>query len=123
MPSVVFRCDASSVIGSGHIIRCRTLARRLQSFGFSIVFICRPQPGDLISLLAHEFNVLTLPPREPYLPTKTDLPAGYELLLNCSQKQDAAETLQLLLQNCISNISWFVLDHYAIDSTWQDAFL
>ena len=123
MPSVVFRCDASSVIGSGHIIRCRTLARHLQSFGFSIVFICRSQPGDLVSLLADEFTVLTLPNLKPYLPAKTDLPFRYELLLNCSQKQDAEETLQLLLQNSISDISWFVLDHYAIDSTWQETLL
>ncbi len=123
MPSVVFRCDASSVIGSGHITRCRTLARRLHSLGLSIVFICRSQPGDLISLLADEFNVLTLPHHEPSLPNTTDFPFPYELLLNCTQNQDAEESFQLLLQNSISDISWFVLDHYAIDLTWQDALL
>ncbi len=61
MNSVLFRCDASLLIGSGHVMRCRTLARELARGGIDVVFVCRRQPGDLIDLLAQEFRVLILP--------------------------------------------------------------
>ena len=48
-------------IGSGHVMRCRTLARELLRSGADVVFLCRRQPGDLIEILAQEFCVLTLP--------------------------------------------------------------
>ena len=42
-------------------MRCRTLARELQRRGALVTFLCRRQPGDLISLLNQEFVVLALP--------------------------------------------------------------
>ena len=63
--NILFRCDASTLIGSGHVIRCRTLARKLQAHGFNIVFICREHPGNLISLLCEEFKVICLPKLQP----------------------------------------------------------
>jgi len=51
MTSILFRCDASLQIGSGHLMRCRTLARELRHRGAEISFLCRQQPGDLIKLL------------------------------------------------------------------------
>ena len=58
MTRVLIRCDASLSIGSGHVIRCRTLAR--VSRGANVSFLCRRQPGDLISILEAEFTVLEL---------------------------------------------------------------
>jgi spore coat polysaccharide biosynthesis predicted glycosyltransferase SpsG len=62
MNSILFRCDASLQIGSGHVMRCRTLARELRRRDAEITFICRHKPGDLIELLRQEFQVLALPP-------------------------------------------------------------
>lgn len=61
MTRIFIRCDASLSIGSGHVMRCRTLARELQQRGASITFLCRRQSGDLIALLEQEFQVLALP--------------------------------------------------------------
>ena len=60
MTSIIFRCDASLLIGSGHVMRCRTLARELKRRGAEITFLCRRQPGDLIALLEEEFVVVAL---------------------------------------------------------------
>ena len=58
MTDILIRCDASLLIGSGHVIRCRTLARELQRRGAQVCFLCRRQPGDLIGLLEQEFQAL-----------------------------------------------------------------
>ena len=60
MTRILIRCDASLLIGSGHVMRCRNLARILQQLGSDVCFICRRQP-DLISLLEQEFDVMVLP--------------------------------------------------------------
>ena len=60
MNRIIFRCDASLSIGTGHVMRCRVLARELQRRGAEVVFLCRRQAGDLISLLEKEFLVLVL---------------------------------------------------------------
>ena len=61
MSHILIRCDASLAIGSGHVMRCRTLARELQRRGASITFLCRRQAGDLIAFLEQDFQVLPLP--------------------------------------------------------------
>ena len=55
---ILIRCDASLLIGSGHVMRCRTLARELQRCGGTVSFLCRRQLGDLIGLLEKSFLFL-----------------------------------------------------------------
>ncbi|MCX6126875.1 MAG: hypothetical protein NTV34_19295, partial [Proteobacteria bacterium] len=45
--TVVFRVDSGFEIGSGHFVRCLTLARTLRDFGHSIRFVCRQHQGSL----------------------------------------------------------------------------
>src|SRR4051812_35503318 len=47
MMRIVFRVDASTQIGTGHVIRCMTLAAELRSRGAQIAFACRDLPGNL----------------------------------------------------------------------------
>jgi UDP-2,4-diacetamido-2,4,6-trideoxy-beta-L-altropyranose hydrolase len=123
MSSIVFRCDASLSIGSGHVMRSRTLARELQRRGAVITFLCRRQPGDLISLLEQEFPVLSL----PELPLAADVGLQgrdfYGAWLGCSQEKDAADCLQALAQAGIHSASWLVVDHYGLDASWEDQLL
>ena len=63
MKRILIRSDASLLMGSGHVMRCRTLARELQRHGAEVSFLCHRQPGDLINLLESEFAVLALPNR------------------------------------------------------------
>ena len=124
MTTVLIRADASLSIGSGHVMRCRTLARELRRRGATITFLCRRQCGDLIALLKQEFQVLTLP--ELHL-AATQAPEGlplqgrelYSAWLGCSQEQDATDCLQALAQAGISSVSWLVVDHYGLDAAWE----
>ena len=119
MTHILIRCDASLLIGSGHVMRCRTLARELQRRGAEVSFLCRRQPGALITLLEEEFAVLALP-EQPLLPC--DGLKGrnlYSSLLGCSQDQDAAQCLGVLAEAGIISANWLVVDHYGLDACWE----
>jgi UDP-2,4-diacetamido-2,4,6-trideoxy-beta-L-altropyranose hydrolase len=128
MTTILIRCDASLSIGSGHVVRCRTLARELRRRGASAIFLCRRQPGDLIALLEQEFPVLALPDL-PLAATQT--PEGqplqsrelYAAWLGCTQECDAMHCLQALFQAGIRSASWLVVDHYGLDSVWETQLL
>ena len=72
MTTVVFRCDSSTQIGSGHIIRCRTIARELKKRGANVKFVCRKKPGDLIGLIKKEFDTFILGATDPRLVFKEE---------------------------------------------------
>jgi UDP-2,4-diacetamido-2,4,6-trideoxy-beta-L-altropyranose hydrolase len=119
MTRMLIRCDASLAIGSGHVMRCRTLARELQRRGASITFLCRCQAGDLIALLEQEFQVLALP--ELPLALCEGL-AGRELYgawLGCSQNHDADDCLTALASAGVRSADWLVVDHYGLDGSWE----
>jgi UDP-2,4-diacetamido-2,4,6-trideoxy-beta-L-altropyranose hydrolase len=97
----LFRADASLDIGTGHVVRCATLARELANAGQDVQFLCRDQPGDLIDWLeAQELRVIRL------------VPAG------CDQPADAA-----LCRGAVghSRYDWLVVDHYELDAVWEMA--
>ena len=91
---ILFRCDASDSIGSGHVMRCRTLARRLKEKNCDILFICRRQKGDMIGILKKEFKVQELTELSLLECDNLKGRAQYESWLGCSQKQDAKETIE-----------------------------
>ena len=124
MTTVLIRADASLSIGSGHVIRCRTLARELKCRGAYVVFLCRRLPGDLIALLEREFPVLSLPELPPPASKSSGdvLQQGmrlYDSWLGCSQDQDSADCLQALAKVAIHRARGVVGDHYGLDAHWD----
>lgn len=120
MGLVVFRSDASLEIGSGHIMRCRTLARALKCRGIESIFLCRRQPGDLIALLEPEFLVLALPEHlkarhhscnQGQRLSGTSLYAAW---LGCPEEQDAVESLAAMADAKLQSPTWLVVDHYGL---------
>ncbi|HMP55286.1 MAG TPA: hypothetical protein PKD92_01780, partial [Novosphingobium sp.] len=60
---VAIRADASRVIGSGHIMRCLTLADHLAEAGAEICLLSRNMPPHLAQLTARSGHALI--PLEP----------------------------------------------------------
>jgi len=118
MKTIVFRVDAGTHIGSGHVVRCLHLAEKFQKMGHRTIFICREFPGNLFNLITARNNILiTLAPTKlPKLDTSTDI--DYSLMLGVSQKQDAIETINKIKKLSFS-IDWIVVDHYGISSEWD----
>jgi UDP-2,4-diacetamido-2,4,6-trideoxy-beta-L-altropyranose hydrolase len=110
---VVFRVDASSVIGTGHVKRCHTLAVALKKRGAEIHFITRAHLGHMGDMLAYENFQVTLLPQ----PSDTGITGtGYDSWLGVTQEEDAAQTIIALGSK---QSEWLVVDHYSLDRVWE----
>lgn len=119
MTHILIRCDASISIGSGHVIRCRTLARQLRRKGAEVLFLCRRQAGDLIALLEQEFRVLALSEQRLVSCEGLEGRELYGAWLGCSQIQDAEDCLTVLASAGVRSADWLVVDHYSLDASWE----
>ena len=57
---IAFRVDASPQIGTGHFMRCLTLAIELRKVDCEVWFICRDLPAHFVAML-HEKGITLLP--------------------------------------------------------------
>ncbi len=113
---LVLRADASVTIGTGHVMRCLTLARALRDLGNDCAFVCRDLPGHLGARIGAEGFALTLlPAPAPGFQPAADDPA-HAIWAGVQWALDAAQTLAAAGQ-----ADWLVVDHYAFDARWQDA--
>ncbi|MGL5065676.1 MAG: UDP-2,4-diacetamido-2,4,6-trideoxy-beta-L-altropyranose hydrolase [Microcoleus sp.] len=110
---VAIRVDSSEHIGTGHLVRCLTLAKELRHQGAQVQFICRYLPGHLIHLLSSaEFPVTVLPAPKSGRNSDDD----YAAWLGVSQNTDAAQSFQALAGE---RPDWLIVDHYGLDRVWE----
>ena len=111
---IAFRTDATLQIGTGHFMRCLTLAENLKKRGAQIRFISRDLPVHLQTMLQTKaIEVVALAKNINDVITD-DL--AHSHWLGCSQADDAQATLQALADK---NWDWLVVDHYALDARWE----
>jgi UDP-2,4-diacetamido-2,4,6-trideoxy-beta-L-altropyranose hydrolase len=111
---VAFRVDSGTLMGTGHLSRCLTLAAELERQDVDVHFICRELAGNLIARVEREgFPVA-------HLPAPADAPAtapgSAESWLQVSPEQDAEETHAQLARIAPD---WLVIDHYGVGARWQ----
>lgn len=113
MKKTVFRVDSSFQIGSGHLMRCLTLAERWQDTS-EIFFISRDLPGNMTGLIEERgYNLLLLPAME-----KDASLTGYEAWLTVKKSTDMEQCGRLLAD---LRPELLVVDHYALDEEWERA--
>lgn len=119
---VAFRADASLQIGTGHVMRCLTLADELRERGASCCFVCRPHQGHLLTLVSQRgHQALVLPELQEYAqPNRND--TAYAHWLGTNWSADAEVTQKVLSAHTGGQIvDWVVVDHYALDARWEEA--
>lgn len=119
-PRVVFRADASLDIGTGHVMRCLTLADALRERGARCEFICRALPGhriDEIRRRGFAVSVLHDADTGSHEARPPDAAAGYGRWLGVPVVTDAHQSLAALEHS----VDWLVVDHYALDRDWEQA--
>jgi UDP-2,4-diacetamido-2,4,6-trideoxy-beta-L-altropyranose hydrolase len=97
---IVFRCDASYLIGTGHISRCLQLATKLKARGHVVIFLSNSLPEHYQSILR---------------------------LQNIIYKVMPIDTEELTSQNSVKGwleaerVSFLIIDHYEIDVVWEQS--
>ena len=98
-------------------MRCLTLADALRECGAQCCFICRSGHGQLLDLISQRrYETIVLPVESdsfslPTYPT-------HAAWLGTDWTTDAEQTKRAL---ALQTVDWLVVDHYALDSRWEQA--
>ena len=106
----VIRLDSSLQIGTGHLMRCLTLAEGLRERGADVEFACRRLEGSMAPLLeSKSFEVREIPGNDPRGEIDHPLP---------DWQADAAAMEHVVRD---SGADWVGVDHYGLDANWERA--
>ncbi|MDP9087167.1 MAG: UDP-2,4-diacetamido-2,4,6-trideoxy-beta-L-altropyranose hydrolase [Pseudomonadota bacterium] len=111
---VTFRVDASLEIGSGHLVRCLTLADALLMRGAHCRFVCRQIPESLKAMIVGGGHELI--PLDAALRHHEETDPQRHRWLSVSQTEDARQTIAALQGK---QSDWLIVDHYALDAVWE----
>lgn len=117
--NIVFRCDASIQIGTGHVMRCLTLADELARQGAKCYFICRVHEGNLIDFITqkgHEAYKIEAMPLNSSSMHEAEPTLFHSEWLGASQTQDAKQTIDIIRA---IQPEWLIIDHYALNDYWE----
>lgn len=115
---VLVRADASLATGTGHVMRCLTLADALHERGAEVHFASRSLRGHLNRLISERGHVAhALPePREPF-EARPDL--AHAPWLEVGEARDRSETEAVLER--MGGAELLVVDNYGLDIRWESA--
>jgi UDP-2,4-diacetamido-2,4,6-trideoxy-beta-L-altropyranose hydrolase len=111
---LAIRADASEHIGSGHVMRCLSLAEEWASRGGAVIFLCRPLKGHLVPAIQErgfETRALSLGDAAPTWTAE-------------DQRADAWATRQVLselIHRSEGSAVWLLVDHYQLGAAWHEA--
>ena len=115
-PNVVFRTDASTQIGSGHVKRCQSLGTALVRLGAKVGFVTRVTDVSVGKLFdGQSFELITLPHAEPQANAVDATGLAHEGWLATDWQTDAELTIKSLGGRRVDMV---IVDHYAIDARW-----
>lgn len=118
---VAIRVDASIQVGTGHLMRCLTLADELSVQGNKCFFVCRNLSENLTKLIrkcGHKLKML--PSSSGSMPIDRDKSlVEHSGWLGVPWEEDAFQTEQAILS---IEPDLLVVDHYAIDARWERSF-
>ena len=96
--NLAIRVDSSESIGTGHIVRCITLAKELRKLGLKVHFISKPHKGNILGVVKkNKFSLSKIKPE-----------------LNI--KKDIKETSKILKKY---KINLLILDNYDLNLVWE----
>lgn len=115
---IAFRADASVEIGTGHVMRCLTLADALGERGAECLFFCRPHDGHLLDLIAGCGHRAVALPRRDTVAFPTSDTCAHAHWLGTDWATDANDSSAAVAG---VSLDWLVVDHYSLDRRWEQA--
>lgn len=119
---VLFRTDASVQIGTGHVMRCLTLADALRERGAECLFICREHKGHLLEVIRQRgFDVYGLPIATESV-ERTDSRRSEDPHQSAWLGSDwwAIDAAQTKVGAGGTVVDWLIVDHYGLDARWEN---
>jgi len=105
--NIFIRVDASIEIGTGHVMRCLTLASQLKKEGKNVFFICRRADGDCSPLIKEKgFKIIHLP----------SIRGSLWKYIEEHWRLDAEQSIDILKKYHVHQL---IIDHYSIDKKWE----
>jgi UDP-2,4-diacetamido-2,4,6-trideoxy-beta-L-altropyranose hydrolase len=101
-------------MGSGHVMRCLTLAQLLRRRDAEVQFISRPLPGHLCDYVERQCFPVRRLSKPSVARVASDDPSAW---LGATVAEDASET-QHALAAIGRPADWLVVDNYALDASW-----
>ena len=111
---IALRVDGNAEIGIGHVLRCITLANKLDEYDIKCAFFVRNISKNLFEMLDDKFEVILLN-RLDYTFAPTD---EYSRWLGVNQRFDAEEFIACARPG---NFNGVVVDHYGLGHHWERA--
>jgi len=106
---IVIRCDVGQDVGSGHVMRCRVLARELRRCGSQVSFVLGEAASEMVGMVHPEFDCF-------WEEEKTNSVMEGGLDAQAYEYKDALRTITLLAGR---DVDWVIVDNYRIGVTWE----
>mgnify|MGYP000049337758 CR=1 FL=1 len=114
--NIAIRVDSSNIIGSGHIMRCLTLAKELEKHHARILFICKEHPDHLSQILKGQGYAVKLLEAS----TSETMPYAHSSWLAGDEADDAKQTSAAIQDYYNDPADITIVDHYGIGKRWEE---
>lgn len=111
--NILFRVDASDIIGTGHVYRCLNFAQ-LYSKKHTIYFVTKKHLFNLNEKIKEKYTCFELE-----IENFDNINLNTNSWLGESEMNDVKKTISVIKTNKLS-IDWLIIDHYAINEIWED---
>lgn len=115
---ILIRTDASVQIGTGHVMRCLTLADELRGRGAEVIFVCREFDGNLCDYIEEKGYVVHRLPVSNEQGHNIEGNLKHAAWLGADWQTDARQVEEIIKSFEIAP-DWLVADHYALDERWE----
>ena len=121
--NIAIRTDASSVIGSGHLMRCLAIADELKNRGVSVLFITVSEEQKWIDLIRGSgFSCETIESAHANGVFQTDSDCNEthtrSQRYGVDWRKDSSQTREIIEGK---EIDWLIVDHYGLDWQWESS--
>ncbi len=118
---ILIRTDSSVQIGTGHVMRCLTLADELCGRVAEVIFVCREFDVNLCGYIEEKgYIVHRLPVSDAPEQGDQNIETGlkHAAWLGADWQTDAGQ-VEEIIKGFETAPDWLVVDHYAIDERWE----
>ena len=115
---ILIRTDASVQIGTGHVMRCLTLADGLREHGAEVIFVCREFAGNLCDYIEEKGYIVYRLSVSNEQEHNIEGSLKHAAWLGADWQTDAGQ-VEEIIKDFNTPPDWLVVDHYALDERWE----